>query len=155
MNSPYLDVYADQWRMAHGDMLEVIESLPEEAINWVPYEGGNSIAVLVTHVVGNELETLRTIRGLPSARDRSAEFDVTVASAGDLRALLSEARAVSEDLTPQITPEQLEAIVLRPNATRINNRTGMYTLNHSILHAREHIGQMMLTRDLWRARSLS
>jgi uncharacterized damage-inducible protein DinB len=153
MNSPYLEVLQDQWRMAHSDILEIIDNLPEEALNWVPYAGGNSIAVLVTHVLGNQLETLRTVRGQPTDRDRAAEFKVDQATAADLRVLVSEAEAVSGQLIPQITSEELDALVRRPNAPRINNRSGLYTLNHSIVHAREHVGQITLTRDLWKARS--
>jgi hypothetical protein len=45
-----------------------------------------------------------------------------------------EAQAVFEELTPQITPEELEATVTRPSAVRVTERPGLYTLNHSVVH---------------------
>jgi uncharacterized damage-inducible protein DinB len=148
----YLEVFADQYRDTHRELLDVIHSLPDGALNWVAYAGGNSIAVLVTHILGNQLETLRVVRGQPSSRTRSAEFEVDQASAADLRALLVEAQAIFEELTPRITPEELEATVTRPSAVRVIERSGLYTLNHSVVHAREHLGQIWMTRDLWNLR---
>jgi hypothetical protein len=64
---------------------------------------------------------------------------------------LLEAQAVFPELTPRVTPEELEATVTRPSAVRVIERSGLYTLNHSVVHAREHLGQIWMTRDLWNA----
>ncbi len=148
----YLEVFVDQYRDVYRDLLEVIDSLPEEALNWAPYPEGNSIAVLATHLLGNQLETLRAVKGQPTSRNRSAEFEIDAASVAELRGLVAEAEAVMTELTPQITPRELDAMVRRP-ARADTAHPGLYQLNHSITHAREHLGQIWMTRDLWKARS--
>lgn len=135
----------------HVAMDEVVASLPDEALNWVPYDGTNSIAILVTHVLGNQLETLRSVRSMPSDRDRAAEFTLKEATQAGLLAKLEEARTVMAELAPQITADELETLVRRPSADAAYS--GMHQLMHSVAHAREHLGQMWITRDLWRARS--
>ena len=45
-----------------------ITGLDPEGLNWVPTEGANSISTIVTHLVGSEAETIRTVAGLPSGR---------------------------------------------------------------------------------------
>ncbi|HEV3233369.1 MAG TPA: DinB family protein [Candidatus Dormibacteraeota bacterium] len=149
----YLEVFQEQYREVYGALLEVIASLPAEAMDWPPYTNANSIAVLVTHILGNQLETLRTVSGVPTDRNRDAEFRVQGASSDSLRDLVVGAEAVMAQLTPQITSEQLEAMIRRPSASTSEARTGLYHLNHSIAHAREHLGQIWMTRDLWRAKS--
>lgn len=151
----YVEVFAQQFKDVHRELARIVEGLSDEALNWTPHPGGNSIAVLVTHLLGNELETLRTVRGIATNRDRSAEFEVDNAARGALLALLAEAAAVNDDLTPQITPEDLERMVRRPAALRDTAHTGLYQLEHSITHASEHYGQICMTRDLWEAKSES
>jgi hypothetical protein len=55
---------------------EEIRGLDAEALNWTPGPETNSIAVLVTHLLGSEMEMWRIVRGLPSDRDRASEFVV-------------------------------------------------------------------------------
>jgi uncharacterized damage-inducible protein DinB len=149
----YAQVFAEQLGDVHRELAGVINELPAEALNWIPYEGGNSIAVLVTHLLGNELETLRVVRGMPTDRVRSAEFEVSNATRGGLLALLAEAEAVSAELTPRLTVEDLDRMVRRPAALGDTAHSGLYQLEHSLTHASEHYGQICMTRDLWGARS--
>jgi len=113
---------------------------------------GNFIAVLVTHLLGNQVETLRTVRQQPSDRNRAAEFAVDDASQADLVTLVDKARAVLVELAPEITSAQLDRLVRRPAAPD-TVYSGLYQLKHSITHAREHLGQIWMTRDLWKANS--
>ena len=148
----YIDVFIDQYHDVYRDLKEVLNDLPNEALNWAPYKAGNSIAVLTTHLLGNQAETLRTVRNAPSDRVRSAEFETRDATASDLLALVEGADGLMHELTPNITSEQLEAETRRGAAISEGARTGLYHLAHSIVHAREHVGQIWMTRDLWRAR---
>jgi uncharacterized damage-inducible protein DinB len=149
----YVQVFAEQFRDVHRELARIVDELSDEALNWIPYPGANSIAVLVTHVLGNELETLRVVRGLPTDRVRAAEFEVSSASSGGLLALLAEAEAVSAELTPQLTAEDLDRMVRGPAALGDTAHSGLYQLEHSLAHASEHYGQICMTRDLWGARS--
>ena len=38
----------------HLEVLNAIKDLPQEALDWSPFPGGNSINVLVTHMAGAE-----------------------------------------------------------------------------------------------------
>jgi hypothetical protein len=149
----YQEVFVQQYGDVHRELREVLQSLPDEALNWVPYPGANPIAVLVTHLLGNELETIQTVKRLPTDRNRASEFEVKDAAGGDLLALVDDAESVLRHLAPQIAPEDLDRMVRRPAALSDTARTGLYQLAHSIAHAREHVGQIWLTRDLWNARS--
>jgi uncharacterized damage-inducible protein DinB len=148
----YVEVFALQYGEVYEQLVDVIEDLSDEALNWRPYAGGNSIAVLVTHTLGNQVETLLAVSQRASNRDRKAEFAVDHATQADLLATVEGARAVLADLAPRITPEQLDAMVRRPAAAD-SEHPGLYQLNHSITHAREHLGQIWMTRDLWKAKS--
>lgn len=145
----FVGEYIDMYGEVHDSLVEVIESLAADGLNWEPYGGTNSIAILVAHTLGNHLETLRTVRGIPTARNRDAEFQIDAATRADLLALVAEARDVMADLAPQITPEQLEKMTVRPSRSKTTPQTGMRHLMHSLAHAREHLGQIWVTRDLW------
>ncbi len=145
----YIEVFIRQYREVHDQLVEVIEDLPDEALNWKPYAGGNSISVLVTHTLGNQVETLLAVSQQVSNRDRKAEFAIDHATRADLLATVEGARARLADLAPRITPEQLDAMVRRPAAAH-SEHAGLYQLNHSITHAREHLGQIWMTRGLWK-----
>ncbi|MEA2645762.1 MAG: hypothetical protein QOE92_845 [Chloroflexota bacterium] len=149
----FIDVFSEKYAELHEALLEVVDSLDAEGLNWFPYEGSNSVAVLVTHTLGNELETLRTVAGDPTARNRAAEFEVRDATPESLRKLIGQARAVHGDVAPRITPERLETLMVRPAASTDTPYSGLYHLVHSLSHAREHLGQAWVTRDLWRLRS--
>jgi uncharacterized damage-inducible protein DinB len=148
----YPEVFADQYHDVYHDLKEVLNDLPGEALNWKPYEGANSIAVLTTHILGNQLETLRTVRGVATSRNRASEFKTEDATAAGLLELVADADSVMHELVDEITSAELEAKTTRPAASADTPSTGLYHLAHSIAHAREHVGQIWMTRDLWRAR---
>src|SRR5579862_5362991 len=58
----------------HDQIREELAGLDDAALNWSPGPDGNSIANIVTHVVGSEAETLRCVANVPCTRDREAEF---------------------------------------------------------------------------------
>jgi uncharacterized damage-inducible protein DinB len=149
----YIEVFTEQYHDVYHDLREVLNDLPDEALNWSPYAGANSIAVLTTHILGNQLETLRTVAGAPTTRDRPSEFRTRDATAAGLLELVANADSVMHELAGGITAEQLDAETTRPSSASGKARAGLYHLGHSIAHAREHIGQAWMTRDLWKAQS--
>jgi len=55
------------------------------------------------------------------------------------------------ELGPQITDDDLAALRVRPSAVRDKGpRTGLYWLVHNYGHAREHVAQLQLTKQLFR-----
>src|SRR5262245_52308309 len=58
----------------HDELRDLVRSVHHDTLNWVPCRGANSIATIITHVLGSEAEALTTVAGLPTSRDRDSEF---------------------------------------------------------------------------------
>jgi hypothetical protein len=144
----FVRTFADQCRAVHRMIREQVSGLDAAALAWTPATETNSIAVLVTHVIGSEIEAVRTLAGLPSDRVRSKEFEVRGADAAALLKLVDRADAALDELTPAIDAARLAAEHVRPASQDKTPRPGMFVLMQTLGHAREHVGQMMLTRQL-------
>ncbi|MGH7124537.1 MAG: DUF1572 family protein [Stellaceae bacterium] len=144
----FMSAFVDQYRLVHHVIREEIQNLDEGALGWIPCTGANSIAVLVTHLLGNEVESARTVAGAASDRDRAKEFEARQVGLAQLTALVDRADQILDDLTPRIGPAQLSANHVRPSALDKTPRSGTHVLMHSLAHAREHVGQLLLTSQL-------
>jgi len=143
-----VETFVEQIRAVHGALRDEVRDLPEEALNWKPCDGANSIAVLVTHLVGSELETVRIVAQAATARDRAAEFRVTGLDARHLVGLLDEADAIVDELAPRIGTSELSALRVRPASLNQGPKSGEFLLVSTLGHAREHLGQILLTKQL-------
>ncbi len=133
----------------HEKFREQVRDLDAGTLNWRPLPKSNSIAVLVAHSLGSEREMIRGVRSLPTGRVRDDEFKVE-ATAADLLALLDQAdREVKEQLSG------LTAADLVENRPRGENepRPGLYWLISNYGHAREHLAQLELPKQLYDSRS--
>lgn len=132
----------------HDKFREQVRDLDPGTLNWRPLPKANSIAVLVAHSIGSEIEMIRGVRRLSTDRVRDDEFKVE-ANAADLLALLDRAdREVNEQLAG------LSAADLVENRPRGANepRPGLYWLISNYGHAREHLAQLELTKQLYDSR---
>jgi hypothetical protein len=125
---------------------ETIRGMDKEALNWRPGPETNSAAVLVTHIAGSEGDLLRTICGLPSDRDRDAEFRVTAESDVELLAKLDQMEALLNELAPGITAEDLAEVRTRADG---RSNLGLYWLMQDTVHQREHLGHLQLTKQMY------
>ncbi len=82
----------------HDQVRAEIADLDDAAINWVPTPGANSIATIVTHLVGSETETLRCVAGVPCQRDRDAEFSGQRLGLSDVMAMLDRSDALIAEI---------------------------------------------------------
>ncbi|HZS87521.1 MAG TPA: DinB family protein [Chloroflexota bacterium] len=130
----------------HDDLRRIVEGLPAEALNWAPGPDTNSIAVLVTHLLGAEHYWLAAAAGRPIAREREAEFQAHADAAATLLALIEAADRRNPELLHAITPETLAAIIADHHGEQHN---GAWCLLHALEHAGQHRGQSALTRQLW------
>lgn len=135
-------------RRVHEGVREAIRDLDEGALNWIPGEEANSIAILVVHLLGNEADVLRTVRGLPSDRDRDAEFRAR-SRADDLLRLVDAADALLTELGAAITAQDLGTPRLRAADPTGLAQPGRLLLFNSYGHAREHLGQLLVTKQLY------
>ncbi len=133
----------------HDQLRDEITGLDLEGLNWAPMEGANSISTIVTHLVGSEAETIRTVAGLPSGRIREAEFSAAMRTSGELFDLIDEADDLIAVARGHINAERLEATLALPTLPPTELRTGLTWLVGNYGHAREHLGHVQLTKQLY------
>lgn len=147
-----LDHYLLFLEAQHQKIGQLLAGLPAAALNWRPLaEGGestNSIAVLVTHTLGAERYWLGEIfGGRPIARNREAEFVVTVDDPAALPRALAEADRFARAALTETPPGRLEEIM----PARGEMVTGRWAALHALEHTALHLGHLQLTAQLWQA----
>ncbi|HUG37358.1 MAG TPA: DinB family protein [Candidatus Limnocylindrales bacterium] len=128
---------------AHARFRAAVDGLDGAALTRTLGDETNSIAVLVTHALGNERWVLATLAGRPEPRDRAAEFAVRVESAAPLLEALAEADARAAELLPRIGQAALE----RAHA-EVDGLSGRQWLLRCFGHMREHAAHAELTRQV-------
>ena len=143
------ETVAGLYHEVHNKMREQVRGMDHGTLNWSPLPKANSIAVLVTHTLGSEREMIRALRRISSDRDRDSEFRIE-AEAADLLALLDQADRELDEHVAALTPADLTE--LRPRGDR-PPRPGIEWLVSNYGHAREHLAQMELTKQLYDSRT--
>jgi len=133
----------------HEKFREQVRGLDHGTLNWRPLPKANSIAVLVAHSLGSEREMIRAVRSLPSDRDRDSEFRVE-ADAAELLALADQADREVDEHMAGLTAEDL--IQDRPRKDH-DPKPGLMWLISNYGHAREHLAQVELTKQLYDSRT--
>ena len=133
----------------HAVMRDLVRGMDHGTLNWSPLPKANSLAVLATHTLGSEREMIRALRGISTDRDRDAEFKVE-AEAADLLSLLDQADREMDEHVAALTVADLTE--LRPRGDR-PPRPGIEWLISNYGHAREHVAQMQLTKQLYDSRT--
>jgi uncharacterized damage-inducible protein DinB len=136
------------------DLTALIRPLDEACLNWTPLPSDtNSIAAMVVHTLGSTESWLARALGESLSRDREAEFR-SRATAAELVDRIERTRA---DARRRF--EQLDAV--DPGTTRRTRRmsrnqdvdvTVAWCIEHALIHAGEHWGQIQLTRQIYAAR---
>lgn len=135
------------------DLRTGVGGLPGEALDWKPAGSDtNSIAVLVTHVLGSTRWWMSVAVDAPRPdRDRDSEFRVKSGDTGALLAFMDDFSAqilaiidgakdvdwAAQRKLPGDTPDAVPA---------------SFAVLHAIEHLREHVAHIGLTRQLWEAR---
>jgi hypothetical protein len=144
----FADTIARLFREVHQGIREQVEGADREALNWKPHPDANSVAILIVHTLGSEREMIRAVRLISTERDRPAEFKAE-AEAADLLALLDRADRELDEHTGAMTAADLNE--MRPRGDR-PPKAGLEWLISNYGHAREHLAQIQLTRQLYGAR---
>lgn len=131
----------------HQELRNELQDVDGEAIDWIPGPETNSISTLVVHLLESEAEMLRSVRGLPSGRDRSAEFATHSTTLGELLHRIDAADADLDLLGGGIGPQDLRAWRERPNKSM--PQPGIFWLLRNYGHAREHLAHLQLTKQLY------
>jgi hypothetical protein len=133
----------------HEEMRKQVRGLDHGTINWKPLPLANSIAVLIVHTLGSEREMIRAVRKLATERDRDAEFKAEL-NADDLIALLDQTDREVDDHLQTLTAADLTE--MRPRGDR-PPKLGLEWLVSNYGHAREHLAQIELTKQLYDSRT--
>jgi hypothetical protein len=139
----------------HQQLRDETSGLDTDALNWVPTQGANSIATIVTHLVGSEAETLRALAGMTGERDRDAEFASGPSTRSHVLELLDEADDLVGEVRPRIGVERFDATFALPTLPASEVRSGLTWAVGNYGHAREHLGHIQLTRQLYESRKAS
>jgi uncharacterized damage-inducible protein DinB len=135
------------WELSglHRRLREIVTTTPKELLDQVPTPDANSIAILVTHLVGSEGEWLNRAAGRSIERDRDSEFRVRGRDARELIAAIEEADRAAPDLIRAAFAAGIETQRDRPGAQPV---TVSFCLIHAAAHAAEHVGHADLTKQL-------
>jgi len=140
----YLDLLQD----CHNGILQALEGLPPDALDWIPGPDMNSITVLVFHLTGAARFWIGDIATQePSNRDRAAEFRVQGAGMDVLKKRLSDNLEYARSVLDKLSLQDLEATRVRHSDGR--EFTVAWALLHALEHATSHLGQIQITRQLW------
>jgi hypothetical protein len=106
------------WELSglHRRLREIVTTTPKELLDQVPTPDANSIAILVTHLVGSEGEWLNRAAGRSIERDRDSEFRVRGRDARELIAAIEEADRAAPDLIRAAFAAGIETQRDRPGA---------------------------------------
>lgn len=136
----------------------LLRPLDEDCLNWTPTDDeSNSIAALVHHIAGSLDNWLTRALGEPVVRDRDAEFRGR-GDAATLVAIIERSRTRSHaafarlDGVDRGTMRHVQRALPQPHESDVP--VG-WCIEHAIIHAGEHWGQIQLTRQLYAARSAS
>lgn len=138
------DLFDDQ----KAAMREVVGGLSAEAVNWAPAGGEtNSIAQMLSHALEAERFLVASAVGVTLERNREAQFAVQIGAADELLAEIDRTAGLVNGWLDQLTAERLAA----ETTGRAVPRSGAWMAIHALEHAREHVGQALLTRQLYEA----
>ena len=149
MSDPAVATLGTLFHELHEKFREQVRGLDPGTLNWRPLPKANSIAVLVTHSVGSELEMIRSVRSIATTRDRESEFKAESDSSRLLEMIDAADREMDESIAA-LTPADLTE--LRPRGDR-PPRPGIEWLISNYGHAREHLAQIELTKQLYDSRT--
>lgn len=145
---PIFTEYMKLLEALHGDFEKSIAGLPVEALDWIPGKDMNSLGVLIVHTAGATRFLVGDVgAGIPSNRDREAEFKVSGLDEAALKTRLSENRDFVRGVLERLAPDDL-------TQTRfIADRNRTYVIAEAIFHALDHtalhVGHAQITRQLW------
>jgi uncharacterized damage-inducible protein DinB len=135
----------------HTDLLQTIDGLPQEALDWMPGNDMNSINALVAHLTGAERFLIGMVVDEAPIRDREAEFKTQGLNINELKALITGTDEIVQKVLMRIKLDDLNSKHINPrNQKTITTAWGIL---HALEHTAIHSGHLQITRQLWEQRS--
>ena len=148
---PFFIDYMDRLGDLHEDCKVVLSGLSEDALDWKPGPGMNSISVLIVHIVGADRYWYGDfIRKEPSGRKRDQEFLSSGLDSSTLSQRLDDAFTYIEKSLEPMSLQEMDEI-------RISPRDGQeftigWAMLHILKHTALHLGHMEVARQMWEMR---
>jgi hypothetical protein len=143
------EAYLERLEDLHHDFEAAIGGLSVEALDWVPGPDMNSLCVLVVHSTGAERYW---IGGVPSNRNRDAEFQACGWNEAALKQRMADSRRFAAELLATFTLEDLSKECF--SLMHGERFTGSWALLHALEHTGQHTGHAQITRQLWDQRKI-
>jgi len=149
---PFFPEYLQQLTDLHQGVLDAVQGLTSEALDWTPLRDTsndmNSINMLVAHICGAERYWIGDVAcGKPSGRVRSEEFIVRGMDAPAASAMIHAASQFAIAALEEFKMDDLEKIGTSPPDSR--KVTVGWALLHALEHTAMHLGHIQITRQLW------
>ncbi len=136
------------------NVLEFVRPLDPDCLNWTPpIPETNSIAALVTHTMGSIDYWLARAVGESIQRERDAEFRARH-TADELIDLVERTRVETRRRFALLDGVDLSRTI-KVRRLSVNHETEVtagWCLEHALIHAGEHWGQIQLNRQLYEGR---
>jgi uncharacterized damage-inducible protein DinB len=138
-------------------MVDFLRPLGDDELNWTPpAPDTNSIAAMTIHICGSLDSWLSRVVGEQVERDRDAEFHAR-ATAGALVERVERCRVDTRRRMAALEGRDLSGTMsVRRNAGahagQMQDVSLAWCVEHAIIHAGEHWGQIQLTHQLYAAR---
>ena len=148
---PLFKHYLESTEILFAEFAQLLEDLPQEALDWTPGPDTSSLAVLAVHVAGSTRYRLGEVcLGEPPTRDRPAEFRTAGMDASALQVHLRETVEHARQSLGQLSMDDLPLV--RPMPGRDMEVTITEALLQALEHASQRLGHAQLTLQLWRQR---
>lgn len=152
MMNLYYQEYLERLQDLHTGIQKVLAELPDEALDWIPAEGMNSLSVLVVHLTGAERYWIGdVVMGDPSDRNRAAEFQTSGLDRVRLNQRLEEVFDYAKTSLEDLDLADLERESVSPRDGK--RFSAAWALLHALEHTAIHLGHIQLTRQLWSGKS--
>ena len=138
----------------HNEIREVLNGLPQNALDWVPNLEMNSLTILVMHISGAERYWIGdVVAGDPSGRDREAEFKMQGLSASELIHRLDETDYFIQKVLATYELQELDKMRVSPRNDR--EVSVGWALFHTLKHTALHVGHIEIIKQLWEQQKIS
>ena len=127
-------------------LIDCLEKMPDEDIWWRPNEQSNSAGNLILHLCGNVRQWIvATIGGVPSQRNRAAEFSTRdPLPKAELISRISAAISEVDSVLEQLPPSRLMVRYM----VQSYNPSGLQAIYHVVEHFSYHLGQILYVYKL-------
>ncbi len=149
----FYEILAQRFHGLHQQILDILQALPDEALDWAPGQEMNSVSVIIAHLAGSERFLIGdVVMRDPSNRNRDAEFQAKGLTKAELTHRLENAEAYLKSAFEKLSLDDLAAERQHPHQGTV---TVAWALLHALDHAAEHMGHIEMTSQLWRQREVS